>query len=200
MNTLRYAIAVMLVVAIPAAIAYWFLIHPFVRVWRRVGPKLTYTVVCSLLAVLMAIIFSCRGRLLAVDYGLNPALAAIGLALLILSVWFKVKLTKELPVNVLIGLPELTPDRAPRKLITEGLFSRMRHPRYVQMTLALAGFALIANFPAAYAVLPVWLVGIRLVVVLEERELLDRFGDAYREYSRHVPRFVPSFRNRAKDK
>jgi protein-S-isoprenylcysteine O-methyltransferase Ste14 len=30
-----------------------------------------------------------------------------------------------------------------------------------------------------------------LVVILEERELRQRFGDAHVEYCRRVPRFVP---------
>jgi protein-S-isoprenylcysteine O-methyltransferase Ste14 len=33
------------------------------------------------------------------------------------------------------------------------------------------------------------------VAVLEERELLDKYGDGYVEYRRDVPRFVPKLRN-----
>jgi protein-S-isoprenylcysteine O-methyltransferase Ste14 len=32
---------------------------------------------------------------------------------------------------------------------------------------------------------------IHLVVILEERELVDRFGDAYRKYAARVPRYFP---------
>jgi protein-S-isoprenylcysteine O-methyltransferase Ste14 len=35
--------------------------------------------------------------------------------------------------------------------------------------------------------------GFYLVIVLGERELEDRFGDAYRKYLRRVPRLVPRF-------
>ena len=33
-----------------------------------------------------------------------------------------------------------------------------------------------------------------LIVLFEERELRDRFGEAYAEYARRVPRFVPRWR------
>ena len=47
MASLRYAIAVILIVAIPAAIVYWLLIHPFVRFWRRLGIGRSYAVICA---------------------------------------------------------------------------------------------------------------------------------------------------------
>jgi len=37
MDTFRYVLAVMLVISLPPAIAYWFVIHPFAALWRRVG-------------------------------------------------------------------------------------------------------------------------------------------------------------------
>ena len=42
------------------------------------------------------------------------------------------------------------------------------------------------------AAIPIGLVLVRF----EERELVGRFGDAYRSYQRDVPRFVPHRRSR----
>jgi protein-S-isoprenylcysteine O-methyltransferase Ste14 len=33
-----------------------------------------------------------------------------------------------------------------------------------------------------------------LMIVLEERELIERFGDEYRKYQREVPRLIPRWR------
>jgi protein-S-isoprenylcysteine O-methyltransferase Ste14 len=36
----------------------------------------------------------------------------------------------------------------------------------------------------------------QMVVLLEERELLDRYGPEYAAYTRRVPRFVPRLRRK----
>ncbi|HEY5974107.1 MAG TPA: isoprenylcysteine carboxylmethyltransferase family protein, partial [Geobacteraceae bacterium] len=165
--------------------------HPLVRYWRRFGPRLSYTVVCTLLGAIMIGMVLLSPRLLEVDWGFRPLLAGIGIVCLVGSGWLLRQLRKQLPVRVLIGIPELAPQREPGELRTEGVYARVRHPRYLQMDLALLGYALVANYPAAYAAWLFWLAGIRLVVVLEERELHDRFGPAYAEYCRRTPRFIP---------
>ena len=64
-------------------------------------------------------------------------------------------------------------------------------PRYLQYLLVLAGFALMANYLALYLTLAVLVPGIWLIVILEEKELCARFGPAYDDYCRRVPRFIP---------
>lgn len=191
MNTLRYLIAVMLVVAIPAAIAYWLMIHPFVRFWRRLGTGRAYGLICAAIAMVMARMFRLRGWLLASDLGTSWPLAALGAIFLALSAWLLFRLKKQLPVRVLVGLPELQAGQAEGGFISTGLYARLRHPRYLQMTLALLGYALIANYPAAYGMFLFWCGGIAVVALLEERELAERFGPEYGEYCRRVPRFIP---------
>jgi len=58
------------------------------------------------------------------------------------------------------------------------------------MALGLLGCALITNYFAIYALFAVWVAAICAIVVLEERELRDRFGGEYEEYCRRVSRFV----------
>jgi protein-S-isoprenylcysteine O-methyltransferase Ste14 len=65
----------------------------------------------------------------------------------------------------------------------------------VQFLVALAGWSLVANYLALYGVLALWLPGVWLIAVLEERELRNRFGAEYDAYSRRVPRFLPRLRS-----
>jgi protein-S-isoprenylcysteine O-methyltransferase Ste14 len=191
MNTLRYLLALFLVITLPPLFLYWLLIHPFVNFWRVHGIGLTYTMFLSVIIVGMIGLFSLRHFLLGIDYGTNFWLVALGLLLLILSGLLRFALQKHLSIQTLLGLPEIAPDRFPRKLLTEGIYGRMRHPRYVQLLVALVGYALIANYLAAYLAVALWVPGIYLIALLEEKELRAHFGDMYDEYCRKVPRFLP---------
>lgn len=191
MNSLRYFLALILVVSLPPLFLYWLLIHPFISFWRGKGIGATYTVVLSIIGVTMIALFSMRHSLLKIDFGTSALLVALGLICLTLSGLMRFALQKHLTIKTLIGFPEIAPERYSRKLITKGIYSRIRHPRYVQYFIALAGYALLANYLASYLVVAAWLPGIYIIVLLEEKELRDHFGRAYDEYSRKVPRFMP---------
>ena len=196
MDTIRYIIAVMLITAIPAAIAFWLMIHPLARFWRRVGPKMAYGVVGTATIAVMAGMVVLRSRILAVDRGTFWPGAIAGIILLAVSGKMLRELRKQLSVRTLIGIPELTTDNDSAPPITTGVYARVRHPRYLQMTVALLGYALIADYPAVYAAFLFWCGGIYIVMLLEERELAARFGAAYADYCRRVPRIIPGRRFR----
>lgn len=194
MNTTRYVIALILVIALPPMFLYWLLIHPFVNFWRGKGIGPAYTTILSLIAAAMIGLFSLRHFLLAIDYGTSYPLAALGLVLLIAAASLRLQLHKHLDLRTLVGFPEIAPDRFPRALISEGVYGRIRHPRYMQLLIALTGYAMIANYLAAYVAVALWVPAIFVIVRLEERELRARFGDAYDDYCRRVPRFFPKLR------
>ena len=98
---------------------------------------------------------------------------------------------KYLDLGILIGLPEITKDNYPGTLLTEGIYSRIRHPRYVGAFFFVLGLALLANSPIPYIVIFLLIPLIYIIVLLEERELKKRFGAEYEKYCRDVPRFIP---------
>jgi len=79
-----------------------------------------------------------------------------------------------------------------RRLVTGGVYGRIRHPRYTVLFVGSLGNFLLTGAPLLLAAAAVT-IGLSLLVVhFEERELTDYFGDAYRRYRRTVPAFFPS--------
>jgi protein-S-isoprenylcysteine O-methyltransferase Ste14 len=159
MNTIRYFLALFLVITLPLLFLYWLLIHPFVNFWQVKGIGATYTVVLTILGAAMIGLFSIRHDLLTRDFGTNYLLLTLGVLGLILSGLMRFAIQKHLSIKALLGFPEIAPDRFPRELVTDGIYACMRHPRYVQLLMALIGYALIANYLASNLAVALWVLG-----------------------------------------
>ncbi len=191
MNTARYVIGVGLLMALPPAALLWFAIHPFVRFWRRLGAGWTYATLSPFVISWMLMAFAKREALLGLDLGTHLWLLAPAAVCLVTGIVVAVMRRRHLTPRILTGLPELSPQKRPGKLITAGIYARIRHPRYVEVVLFTAAYAFFANYAGAYATTVLSIPALYFVVVLEERELRDRFGAEYEEYCRRVPRFLP---------
>jgi protein-S-isoprenylcysteine O-methyltransferase Ste14 len=82
------------------------------------------------------------------------------------------------------------------KLEAGGIHAYVRHPLYLG-TLAMVWaifsfFPLLSNLIACFAITVYTLIGIRL----EERKLLQVFGEQYAAYRRRTPMLIPNFRPR----
>jgi protein-S-isoprenylcysteine O-methyltransferase Ste14 len=89
----------------------------------------------------------------------------------------------------------LAPWDPPRHLVVHGPYRFVRNPMISGVVFVLAAEAmLLRSRPHAFWALA--FLGINLVYIplLEEPFLQLRFGDAYREYCRHVPRVFPRLR------
>lgn len=75
------------------------------------------------------------------------------------------------------------------KLVTTGVYRYARHPRYVEFPLWAFGFGLLLGYYfllwfGFYLFISLWIES-----YFEEAELVERFGDAYRQYQKKVRRF-----------
>ncbi len=192
LDAIRYAIAWLLLVTGPGAVLFWFPVHPFVRFWRRIGYRWGYVagLAVYLVSVVLGIIFA--PPLLSIDFGLHAVPLVGGLCLLAAHAYLRRRWRTQLTLRTLFGVPELAPSDRPPVLLTEGIYARIRHPRYLETLLGYAGYACLSNYLAAYGVAAFLLVGILVLIPLEERELADRFGPPYEEYRRRVPALIPS--------
>jgi protein-S-isoprenylcysteine O-methyltransferase Ste14 len=191
LDSVRYYLALITLLGLVPGLLLWFFIHPFAKFWRKFGAGWTYAILMLPVAALMVAVFRSRGFLLGKEYGTNYLLIGLGLVCLACAGMIARRRRKHLTARVLAGLPELSSDPKSQKLLTEGIYSRIRHPRYVELMLWVLGYALIANYLTIYIAVLVSLPVLYLIVLLEEKELRDRFGPEYEEYCRRVPRFIP---------
>ncbi|MGD2217804.1 MAG: isoprenylcysteine carboxylmethyltransferase family protein [Gemmatimonadales bacterium] len=191
MDKARYIVALLAVMSYPPAVGWWYLTHPFVGCWRRLGRPLFYTVVTIGSFIIMGAIYLVREPLLAVEYGTDRALWPLVVLFYGTSIYIEVRCRKYLKTKILIGVPELAPDGRGGRLITEGIYGRIRHPRYIAVWLGTLAVAFFTNYLAVYIIAIAILPALYLVVVLEEQELRDRFGEEYISYCERVPRFFP---------
>ena len=191
MERVAYFLALLTVTTIPPAILMWFLIHPFADRWRKLGPKWTYALVggfCTLCVVALVLV---REPLLHTRYGVRLPLLLAALPIYLFAAYLEILRRRHLKTYILVGLPEVSSERYPGKLLDEGIYARIRHPRYVSFFFGILAVALFTNYLATWLLAVATLPAIYALVVIEERELRQRFGEAYVEYSQRVPRFIP---------
>ena len=82
--------------------------------------------------------------------------------------------------------------RRQNRLMTDGVYGRVRHPQYTGLFLIVFGEGIV-HWPTIVSVLafPVIVIAYTMLARREERQMVELFGDEYREYQRRVPMFVP---------
>jgi len=122
------------------------------------------------------------------DYPFHPLQAWLGVLVLIGAMWMFHRTHRDLGRAWSVTL-EI---RDQHRLITHGVYSRLRHPMYAAFWLwALAQALLLPNWIAGFS----GLVGFGTLffarVGHEERMMLDAFGAEYRDYMARTKRVVP---------
>jgi protein-S-isoprenylcysteine O-methyltransferase Ste14 len=194
-DRVRHVLAVLCIITLPPGVLFWFLIHPWARWWRRLGPLQTYLIVVPVVVALGVLLFRIRGRLLGADLGMRWSLIAIGAVLYGVSTWIALQHWRQLSIATMIGIPELLPAEEHKgTLLKDGIYRVVRHPRYLSAGLAVIAVALFVDYVGVYVlVLLLFPLGYPMLV-FEERDLVDRFGEEYRQYQREVPQLLPRWR------
>jgi protein-S-isoprenylcysteine O-methyltransferase Ste14 len=122
------------------------------------------------------------------EYPLRAGALAAGIAGLTVGLWFFYRSHADLGPNWSITLEV----REQHRLITDGIYRRVRHPMYMALLLYSVGQAL---------VIPNWVAGPSYLIAFgtlfafrlraEERMMLQQFGGQYAEYMARTKRLVP---------
>ncbi|RLP25353.1 protein-S-isoprenylcysteine O-methyltransferase [Mesorhizobium sp. YM1C-6-2] len=178
-------------------IVAWYIIrYPFerrakrvrvVRDYRSLSEKIALSVAFFGMAILPAF-YVATGIPSGADY--TPRLWAIaaGIAVFVFGLWVFRRAHKDLGRNWSVTL-EI---RDQHKFVSRGLYRFVRHPMYASFLLVgLAQALLLPNWVAGMSGLIGFAVLFLMRVNVEERMMLDNFGDEYRAYCGTTKRIIP---------
>lgn len=80
-----------------------------------------------------------------------------------------------------------------RRLATDGIYQRIRHPQYVAFIVIMFGFLLQWPTLPTLILFPVMTYAYLCLARSEERDSIERYGQLYIEYMQRTSAFVPSF-------
>jgi protein-S-isoprenylcysteine O-methyltransferase Ste14 len=138
--------------------------------------------------------------LLTIAFGTRPRLAGDSVVSdhLVDAIGVLVAMTGQLLRVMVIGLVYITRGGQNRQvwassLVDTGMFAHSRNPLYLANLLLFLGLAIVHNGWAMYLiVVPFFLLAYICIIAAEEQYLFGRFGEAYADYCRRVPRWLPS--------
>jgi len=118
----------------------------------------------------------------------NPQVKYIGLAIIYIGILLRlasiVGLGRFFTVDVTI--------REDHKLKTDGLYKFLRHPSYFASLLTFVGFGIsLNNWLSLILVTAAVIVVFRMRINIEEKILIEQFGDEYRAYRKRVKGLIP---------
>ena len=178
--------------------ALWLAIHPLVgfwRSWHRSPYRVLVPLWVAMWVVVGAITWPWRDVLLYDDWwAWGPALLLLGFGL-----WIYHYAKKDSTPAQLGGLAEIRPDYPDQRLITSGIRARVRHPVYLGHLCEMLGWSIGTGLVALYALTAFALITGAVMIRMEEAELEERFGNAYRVYRQRVPAMLPSLRPKPAD-
>jgi protein-S-isoprenylcysteine O-methyltransferase Ste14 len=160
-----------------------------VRVARsRKGPLEVALLTLAWISFLVPLIWVFSPVLGFADYPLRPAPFAAGVVLYVAGLWLFYRSHADLGEFWSITLEV----REKHRLVTEGLYRRIRHPMYAALFLYSLGQALVVP---SWVVGPSYLVAFGLLFALriraEERMMRETFPGEYEAYAARTKRLIP---------
>jgi protein-S-isoprenylcysteine O-methyltransferase Ste14 len=120
----------------------------------------------------------------------QPILLLLGISLFIVGAIIAMAASKVISVST---VADMRTDREP-ELITDGVYSRLRHPLYLATILILIALIMLYPFPTVI----LFSIGLSVYTLMgayfEERKLILFYGDKYLEYKKTAGFILPKIR------
>lgn len=187
---IRYGMAVILIVILPVVTSFWFVIHGGINFWKSRPSWIAYTAALIVILITLALIVPNLREIAGRDMGHSLAMLSIGALIYLSSLRLSSRIRSYLSFRTFAGIPEVQNEA--EELIESGPFKIVRHPRYFMIIVSTIGWSIMSNFAGVYLVSGLFFCCLFAIIQFEERELVSRFGDAYRAYRDRVPMVLPS--------
>jgi len=154
----------------------------------RKGPLETALLTLAWFGFFLPLVWVATPALAWADYPLHPVPFFTGISCLALGPRLFYRSHADLGTNWSITLEV----REKHRLVTQGIYHRVRHPMYLALLLYSSGQALaLPNWVAGPSYLIVFALLVALRVGPEERMMLEEFGKDYELYMTRTKRLVP---------
>ncbi len=187
-------LALMMVMMWPIIPMFLIELHLAINFWRKLGVWTYFIILLEWLPIGL-VLFLLQGVILFYELNLGLPFLVLGIILIIAGIVLHAWTAKPIGIKATIGYTELKPEKQnlDRKgLITSGPFSVVRHPSYWAHTAIITGIFFITGIVTVGIIAIIDLaITYFITTTLEDRELIERFGDQYREYQKEVPKFFP---------
>lgn len=177
-------------VYLSAAWGLYFFLHSFLAS-RRMGAwrnKRTYRIAYNVMAVVG--LFALMVYNSAVDgarlFPNTRPVRYVSLVLTTLGVVVIREAFRQFPLSGFMGVR-----KEENKLRTGGILQYIRHPLYAGTILITISYILFSPTTATFVSSACIFIYLAIGIRIEEKKLLEAFGDEYREYQRKVPMLIP---------
>ncbi|MHA2388103.1 MAG: methyltransferase family protein [Candidatus Hodarchaeales archaeon] len=108
---------------------------------------------------------------------------------IVVVLWFSFMGVKEVTLKV-------AETHRPERVISTGVYSRIRHPQYMGALLAHFSISVLLSALYSFLLTPFMFFYLYIIARKEEKELIREFGSSYEEYKTNVPMLFPKIRLR----
>lgn len=183
----------MMIAMWPAIPIFLIQLHGATDFWKRIGIW-TYAVVILEWLPIAYFIYANKDLFFQFQFEFDIIIAIIGFSFIAAGIVLHSWTAFLLGIKATIGYTELEKVQNSKEgqIITSGPFSIVRHPSYWAHTFILFG-SFLASGLSTLAIITIvdLLIAYSITMELEEKELVERFGNKYRDYQKQVPKFFP---------
>jgi len=189
--------AQVMVIFYPGVLVFWLVVHNQIARLRPFGIKAYWVAAVAWLFTSGPLILFRRGVfsvLWAAPRPFSAILTVSGVATFGLAAFIMLQASRQISFRIMVGLPEIEPQKNKQIVLHQGIYSRTRNPIYLAHWLFVFSSAALTGFAANWIGFALDCLILPLMIRAEEKELLARHGQNFADYMRRVPRFFPQLR------